>query len=62
MQILVDLGLRNLRLLTNNPTKRAGLEGFGLQIVERLPVLAKPNKHNLRYLETKRIKMGHLLG
>jgi 3,4-dihydroxy 2-butanone 4-phosphate synthase/GTP cyclohydrolase II len=62
MQILVDLGLRNLRLLTNNPTKRAGLEGFGLQIVERLPVLAKPNKHNLRYLETKRTKMGHLLG
>ncbi len=62
MQILVDLGLRNLRLLTNNPTKRAGLEGFGLHIAERLPVLAKPNKHNLRYLETKRTKMGHLLG
>jgi len=62
MQILVDLGLRKLRLLTNNPAKRAGLEGFGLEIVERVPVLATPNKHNLRYLETKRKKMGHLLG
>jgi 3,4-dihydroxy 2-butanone 4-phosphate synthase/GTP cyclohydrolase II len=62
MQILVDLGLRNLRLVTNNPAKRAGLEGFGLHIVERIPVLAVPNKHNVRYLETKRTKMGHLLG
>jgi len=62
MQILVDLGLRNLRLVTNNPAKRAGLEGFGLHIVERIPVLAIPNKHNVRYLETKRTKMGHLLG
>jgi len=62
MQILVDLGLRNLRLLTNNPTKRAGLEGFGLHCVERIPLLAAPNKHNVRYLETKRTKMGHLLG
>jgi len=62
MQILVDLGLRNLRLLTNNPTKRAGLEGFGLQIAERVPIVATPNKHNVRYLETKRTKMGHLLG
>ncbi len=62
MQILVDLGLRKLRLLTNNPAKRAGLEGFGLEIIERVPVLATPNKHNLRYLETKRKKMGHLLG
>jgi 3,4-dihydroxy 2-butanone 4-phosphate synthase/GTP cyclohydrolase II len=62
MQILVDLGLKNLRLLTNNPAKRAGLEGFGLQIVDRVPVLATPNEHNVRYLETKRKKMGHLLG
>jgi 3,4-dihydroxy 2-butanone 4-phosphate synthase/GTP cyclohydrolase II len=62
MQILVDLGLRKLRLLTNNPSKRAGLEGFGLEIAERVPLLAIPNKHNLRYLETKRTKMGHLLG
>ncbi len=62
MQILVDLGLKNLRLLTNNPAKRAGLEGFGLQIVDRVPVIAEPNEHNVRYLETKRKKMGHLLG
>ena len=62
MQILVDLGLSNLRLLTNNPEKRAGLEGYGLHVVERLPVRATPNEHNLRYLETKRTKMGHLLG
>jgi 3,4-dihydroxy 2-butanone 4-phosphate synthase/GTP cyclohydrolase II len=62
MQILVDLGLRNLRLLTNNPTKRAGLEGYGLQVVERIPIEATPNEHNVRYLETKRKKMGHLLG
>ena len=62
MQILVDLGLTNLRLLTNNPTKRAGLEGFGLHVVERVPLQAVPNEHNVRYLETKRTKMGHLLG
>jgi 3,4-dihydroxy 2-butanone 4-phosphate synthase/GTP cyclohydrolase II len=62
MQILVDLGLSNLRLITNNPEKRAGLEGYGLQVVERVPVHATPNEHNVRYLETKRKKMGHLLG
>ncbi len=61
MQILVDLGLRDLRLLTNNPTKRAGLEGYGLHVVERVPITATPNEHNLRYLETKRKKMGHIL-
>jgi len=61
MQILVDLGLRNLRLLTNNPTKRAGLEGYGLEVVERVPIASTPNEHNVRYLETKRKKMGHLL-
>ena len=61
MQILVDLGLKNLRLLTNNPEKRAGLEGYGLQVVERIPIQATPNAHNLRYLETKQKKMGHLL-
>ncbi len=62
MQILVDLGMKNLRLITNNPAKRAGLEGYGLNVVERVPAEATPNKHNLRYLETKRKKMGHLLG
>ena len=61
MQILVDLGLKKLRLLTNNPTKRAGLEGYGLEVVDRVPLHAVPNKHNVRYLETKRAKMGHLI-
>jgi 3,4-dihydroxy 2-butanone 4-phosphate synthase/GTP cyclohydrolase II len=61
MQILVDLGLKQLRLLTNNPEKRAGLEGYGLAVVERLPISATPNAHNVRYLETKRKKMGHMI-
>ena len=61
MQIIVDLGLKNLRLLTNNPEKRAGLEGYGLEVVERVPLHSTPNEHNLRYLETKRQKMGHML-
>jgi 3,4-dihydroxy 2-butanone 4-phosphate synthase/GTP cyclohydrolase II len=60
-QILVDLGLSTLRLLSNNPAKRAGLEGYGLQIVERVPIETTPTTQNLRYLETKRDKMGHLL-
>ena len=62
MQILVDLGVRNMRLLTNNPKKRAGLEGFGLKVVERVPIIVPPNDSNRKYLETKRVKMGHLLG
>ncbi len=61
MQILVDLGLSRIRLLTNNPSKRAGLEGYGLEIVERLPITSPANEHNRRYLQTKRNKMGHLL-
>jgi 3,4-dihydroxy 2-butanone 4-phosphate synthase/GTP cyclohydrolase II len=61
MQILADLGARKLRLLTNNPAKRAGLEGYGLEVVERVPIEIAPNPHNLRYLETKRVKMGHLI-
>ena len=61
MQILLDLGIRRLRLMTNNPTKRSGLEGFGLEVVERVPLEVTPNPHNLRYLRTKREKMGHLL-
>ena len=60
-QILVDLGVTTMRLLTNNPTKRAGLEGYGLQIVDRVPLQSDPNPENIRYLETKRDKMGHLL-
>jgi len=61
MQILVDLGLKQIRLLTNNPQKRVGLEGYGLEVVERIPIVAPPNPHNMRYLETKRDKLGHLL-
>jgi len=61
MQILVDLGVHEMRLLTNNPGKRAGLEGYGLKVVERIPIITKPNPHNVRYLETKRTKLGHLL-
>lgn len=58
-QILRDLGIVNIRLITNNPTKRAGLTGYGLHIVENVPVIIKPNKHNKFYLETKKKKMGH---
>jgi 3,4-dihydroxy 2-butanone 4-phosphate synthase/GTP cyclohydrolase II len=60
-QILVDLGIRHIRLLTNNPKKVVGLEGYGLNIVEQLPIKAQANPHNARYLQTKRAKMGHLL-
>jgi 3,4-dihydroxy 2-butanone 4-phosphate synthase/GTP cyclohydrolase II len=60
-QILVDLGLRRIRLLTNNPKKVVGLEGFGLEIVERLPIRAEPTAHNKKYLETKKTKLGHAL-
>jgi 3,4-dihydroxy 2-butanone 4-phosphate synthase/GTP cyclohydrolase II len=60
-QILVDLGVTTMRLLTNNPSKRAGLEGYGLQIVERVPLQSEPNSENVNYLKVKRDKMGHLL-
>jgi 3,4-dihydroxy 2-butanone 4-phosphate synthase/GTP cyclohydrolase II len=58
-QILVDLGVRTMRLLTNNPAKRAGLEGYGLSIVGRVPLPVHANNHNLRYLRAKRDRMGH---
>ena len=61
MQILMDLKLHKIRLLTNNPAKRAGLEGYALEVVERVPIMATPNKHNRRYLETKRDKLGHFI-
>ena len=61
-QILVDVGLSTIRLITNNPKKVVGIKGYGLQVVERVPMEIPPNKHNLRYLETKRDKLGHLLG
>jgi 3,4-dihydroxy 2-butanone 4-phosphate synthase/GTP cyclohydrolase II len=60
-QILADLGLKTIRLMTNNPRKVVGLEGYGLKIVEQTPIRVKPNPHNSRYLKTKREKMGHLL-
>ncbi len=58
-QILVDLGLKTIRLLTNNPRKIVGLEGYGLEVVEQLPIRVKANRHNERYLKTKREKLGH---
>jgi 3,4-dihydroxy 2-butanone 4-phosphate synthase/GTP cyclohydrolase II len=60
-QILVDLGVRTMRLLTNNPAKRAGLEGYGLSIVGRVPLPSHVTAENLNYLRTKRDRMGHLL-
>ncbi len=60
-QILHDLGVRKFRFLTNNPKKVIGLEGYGIQMVEQVPIRSAPNEHNARYLETKKVKMGHLL-
>lgn len=60
-QILADLGLTSIRLMTNNPAKRAGLEGYGLEIVERVPLQVRANKFDKRYLTVKKVKMGHLL-
>ena len=60
-QILEDLGVKKMRLLTNNPTKRVGLEGFGLEVVERVPIIAPPTDENVKYMETKRERMGHIL-
>jgi 3,4-dihydroxy 2-butanone 4-phosphate synthase / GTP cyclohydrolase II len=60
-QILVDLGITTMRLMTNNPAKYGGLAGYNLEIVERVPLMSVPNDENLRYLLTKREKMGHLL-
>ena len=59
-QVLYDLGLRKVRFLTNNPQKRVGLEAYGITVVEQLSIEATPNKHNMRYLETKRDRMGHI--
>ncbi len=60
-QILCDLGVRRIRLLTNNPKKVIGLQGYGLEIVEQIPLHTPANPHNAKYLETKRLRMGHLL-
>jgi 3,4-dihydroxy 2-butanone 4-phosphate synthase/GTP cyclohydrolase II len=61
-QILADLGVRRIALLTNNPRKVVGLEAYGLHIVRRVPIRIRPTRHNRRYLATKRDKLGHLLG
>ena len=60
-QILFDLGVRKFRFLTNNPKKVVGLEGYGIQMVEQVPIRSEANPHNAKYLETKKVKMGHLL-
>lgn len=60
-QILVDLGLKTIRLLTNNPKKIVGLDGYGLEIVEQVPIRVKANPHNKKYLQTKRKKLGHMI-
>lgn len=60
-QILVDLGVRKMRLLTNNPKKIVGLEGYGIAMTERIPIVIEPNENNIRYLETKKQRMGHIL-
>ena len=59
-QILVDLGIRKVRLMTNNPCKIKGLDGYGIEIAERVPIVIAPNAHDRRYLDTKREKMGHI--
>jgi 3,4-dihydroxy 2-butanone 4-phosphate synthase/GTP cyclohydrolase II len=60
-QILSDLGIRRIKLMTNNPKKIVGLEGYGLKVVERVPIQVKPGPHNRKYLNTKKNKMGHFL-
>ena len=60
-QILQKLGVHNMRLITNNPVKRVGLESFGLHIVENVPIEIKPNEYNIKYLKTKQERMGHTL-
>lgn len=60
-QILASLGIKNMKLITNNPTKRVGIESYGLKVIERVPIETEPNPENAKYLETKKFKMGHLL-
>jgi len=59
--LLADLGLQKIRLMTNNPKKISGLQGFGLEIIDQVPIVANPTPHNERYLETKKEKLGHML-
>jgi len=60
-QILVDLGVRKMKLITNNPKKMVGLEGYGLSVVEQVPIEITPNEFNKNYLKCKQYKMGHML-
>jgi 3,4-dihydroxy 2-butanone 4-phosphate synthase/GTP cyclohydrolase II len=60
-QILVDVGVRKMKLMTNNPKKIVGLEGYGLKVIERVPIETKPTERNIIYLKTKKKKMGHML-
>jgi 3,4-dihydroxy 2-butanone 4-phosphate synthase/GTP cyclohydrolase II len=60
-QILVNLGLKKIRLITNNPRKIVGIEGYGLEVVERVPIEIAPRESNVHYLRTKKTKLGHLL-
>jgi 3,4-dihydroxy 2-butanone 4-phosphate synthase/GTP cyclohydrolase II len=60
-QMLVDLGIKKMRLMTNNPTKIVGLQGYGIVVTERVPLEIEPNECNIHYLNTKCIKMGHIL-
>ena len=60
-QILADIGVHKMRLLTNNPKKIVGLEGYGLTLTERVPIEICPNENNIQYLQTKKEKMGHIL-
>ncbi|MBM4129160.1 MAG: GTP cyclohydrolase II, partial [Nitrospira sp.] len=60
-QILVDLGVRKMRLMTNNPKKIVGLEGYGLKVVARVPIEVNPDERNVGYLKTKKKKLGHIL-
>jgi 3,4-dihydroxy 2-butanone 4-phosphate synthase/GTP cyclohydrolase II len=60
-QILVDLGIKKMKLITNNPKKMIGLEGYGLSLIEQVPIEIKPNEYNKSYLECKKLKMGHML-
>jgi 3,4-dihydroxy 2-butanone 4-phosphate synthase/GTP cyclohydrolase II len=60
-QIIRDLGIKKMRLISNNPKKRTGLIGYGLEISENVPLQTEPNPHNAKYLDTKKIKMGHAL-
>ena len=61
-EILKDLGLTRIRLMTNNPGKISGLEEYGIEITERVPIIIKPNEYNGKYLDTKAHRMGHILG